>query len=443
MKGKSPDPNQRNLLFQYLRDLLNPRHPLYRLAEKIQWGELDKHFSHCYDHTGRPAKPVRLMVSLLILKQLYNLSDESVVERWIENPYFQFFSGDTTFHWKFPVHPTDLVYFRKRIGEEGAKKIFQISIDLHGKKAREKEVLVDTTVQEKNITFPTDTKLYNRIIHQCVKIADEEGLVLRQSYRRTTKKLMLAQRFRNHPKNYKKAKKAERKLRTIAGRLVREIERKLPFEVYEQYKGKVKIFEKVLSQKRNSKNKIYSLHEPQVYCVSKGKDHKKYEFGAKASIVLTKNSGIIVGALHIPENKYDGHTLPEVLEQTEEVIGKRPKVAICDRGYRGKSRVGDTQIVIPKPPGKRTSDYEKRKARKRFRRRAGIEPIIGHLKSDYRLARNYLKGDLGDAINLMLAASAFNFKKLMKQLLDFLSTVFDPISKRTQHLKFHFGALVV
>jgi len=177
--------------------------------------------------------------------------------------------------------------------------------------------------------------------------------------------------------------------------------------------------------------------------VSKGKDHKKYEFGAKASIVLTKNSGIIVGALHIPENKYDGHTLPEALEQTEELIGKRPKVAICDRGYRGTSRVGDTQIVIPKPPGKRTSDYEKRKARKRFRRRAGIEPIIGHLKSDYRLARNYPKGSLGDAINLMLAASAFNFKKLMKQLLDFLSTVFDPISKRIQHLKFRFGALVV
>ena len=312
------------------------------------------------------------------------------------------------------------MYFRKRIGEEGVKKIFQISIDLHGKKAKEKEVLVDTTVQEKNITFPTDTKLYKRIIEHCVCIAAKERIILRQSYRRTTKKLMLAQRFRNHPKNRKKARSAQRKLKTIAGRLVRELERKLPASSLGRYCQEIALFQKIVAQKRNSTNKIYSIHEPQVYCINKGKEHKKYEYGSKASIVVTKNSGIIVGAVNFSKNDYDGHTLPEALKQTKELVGKRPDVAICDRGYKGNKFIDGTQIVIPKNPGKKASAYERQKARKRFRRRAGIEPIIGHLKSDFKLMRNYLKGSVGDSINLMLAAMAFNLRKLLRQLLDYL-----------------------
>ena len=195
MKGTAPDPSQLHLLRQRLEDLINPKHPLCKLAKRMPWQEIEHHFSGLYATTGRPAKPIRLMVSLLVVKQLYNLSDESVVERWVENPYFQFFSGETVFQWDFPCHPTDLIYFRKRIGEEGVQKIFQVSIELHGKKAHEREVLVDTTVQEKNITFPTDTKLYKRMIAHCVDIANKERITLRQSYRRTTKKLLLAQRF--------------------------------------------------------------------------------------------------------------------------------------------------------------------------------------------------------------------------------------------------------
>jgi len=228
MKGRSPDQSQLSVLPQRLEDLVNPRHPLYRLSKRIPWDDIEKHFSGLYHHSGRPAKPVRLMVSLLILKQLYNLSDESIVERWVENPYYQFFSGETLFQWEFPCHSTDLVYFRKRIGKKGVEKILKISIELHGKKAKEAEVLVDTTVQEKNITFPTDTKLYKRVIEHCISIAGKEGIGLRQSYKRTTKKLMLTQRFRNHPKNRKKALAAQRKLKTIAGRLVRELGKKLP-----------------------------------------------------------------------------------------------------------------------------------------------------------------------------------------------------------------------
>lgn len=428
MKGKSPDPLQQSLLSSALRDILNPRHPLYQLTGKIPWKEIEEEFSVLYHHSGRPGIPIRLMVALLILKQLYNLSDETVVERWVENPYFQFFSGETVFRWDFPIHPTNLVYFRRRIGQEGVKKILQVSIALHGEKVRESEVLIDTTVQEKNITFPTDTKLYKRIIDQCVKIAGTESLTLRQSYRRSAKKLLMAQRWRNHPRNRKKATAAGRKLKTIAGRLIRELARKLPQGVKDKYEQSLELFARVIDQHKSDKNKIYSLHEPDVYCVSKGKEHKKYEFGAKAAIVVTKNSGIIVGALHIPGNKYDGHTLPEVLKQSTELVGQRPRVAICDRGFRGRAVVDGTTIMIPRRPGKAATAYEKTKARKRFRRRAGIEPIIGHLKSDYRLARNFLKGHFGDAINLMLAAAAFNFKKLMKQLQYFLSLLLELIT---------------
>ena len=435
MKGKSPDQRQLNLFAQRLADQLNPKHPLCRLAAKIPWDVLEDEFSKHYSQTGRSAHPVRLMVGLLILKQLRNLSDEAVVERWVENGYYQYFCGEAFFQWELPCHPTDLVYFRRRIGEEGIKRILQISIDLHGAKSRERELLIDSTVQEKNITFPTDTKLYSKIAEKCVAIAEQEGVKLRQTYRRTLKKLVLAQRFRSHPKNYKKAKKAARKLKTIAGRLMRDLGRKLSVNAYGHYSSFFKIFEQVLDQQRNSSNKIYSIHEPEVYCIGKGKAHKKYEFGAKASIAVTKNSGIIVGAVSHPQNIHDSKTLVDVISQSSELRGQCPTVAICDRGYRGKSKVGETQILIPKPSGKRATAYQRQKARERFRKRAGIEPIIGHLKSDYRLMRNFLKGSVGDSINLMLAAAAFNFKKWMREVQLFFAAIFIALILKNNHLK--------
>ena len=411
-----------------LIDQLDPENELVILAKQIPWDYFEKEFSPLYNEKmGRPANPIRLMTGLLILKQMEDLSDKKIIKKiikaWVRDPYMQCFCGETEFQWHFPCDPTDLVYFRKRIGEEGVEKILAVSIALHGKEALEKEVTIDTTVQEKNITFPTDSKLHRKIIEKCREIADAEEIQLRRSYKRTVKKLIMAQRFANHPKNKRKAKKARKELKTIAGRLLRELYRKLPSWGIAFYKERLELFERVLSQEKNSKDKIYSLHEPDVYCLSKGKEHKKYEFGAKASIVTTKNSGIIVGALSFAKNTYDGHTLDPVLKQVERLRGKMPEIGICDRGYRGVSRVGDTQILIPKPPGKRASSYEKQKARKRFRRRAGIEPIIGHLKSDFRLKRNFLAGIKGDSINLMMAAAAFNFKKLLRRLIYFFVSI--------------------
>ncbi len=415
MQGHKDDLNQQQFLYNGLKEMLNPRNALYQLADKIDWSDFEDELGQYYSVEGRPSKPIRLMVSLLILKQLYNKGDESVVEQWVQNPYWQYFSGEKEFQWKMPLEPSDFVHFRKRIGEKGAERIFKTSIEVHGKSSEEKSVVIDTTVQEKNITYPTDAKLQRKIICQCVKIAKDEGIELRQSYKRTVKRLLLLQRFKRHSKNYKQALRAGRKLRTIAGRLSREIERKLPLPVLPRYSERLSLFNRVLSQKREDSNKIYSLHAPEVYCISKGKEHKKYEFGNKVSIALTKSSCIIVGAVSISENKYDGDTLPETIAQRKRLIEKPLESAIVDRGYRGRKEIEGVRIIIP-DNGLKASEYEKRKKRYCFRRRAAIEPVIGHLKSDFGLSRNFLKGKIGDSINVMLAAAAFNFRKYIRKL---------------------------
>jgi len=439
MKSNSPNQSQSTFLYQGLKEILNPKEPLYQLSDKMPWGEMEKEFEKYYVNFGRPAKPIRLMVSLLLLKQMYNLGDETVVESWVQNPYWQYFSGYTMFQWKFPIEPTDLVHFRKRIGKKGIEKIFKISIDLHGKKSKENEVVIDTTVQEKNITYPTDVKLHKKIIDKCVKIALEEDVELRQSYRRISKQLVIDQRGNRSKKGKTKARKSAKKLKTIAGRLTRELRRKLTKELLQRYEEEIKLFEKVLSQQKGDNNKIYSLHEPKVYCMSKGKAHKRFEFGSKVSIVLTKDSGIAVGAYNFEENIYDGHTLPEVLEQIKRLTEKEPKVAIVDRGYRGESKVGNTEILRPKRPKKKATPYEKTKARKRFRRRAAIEPVIGHLKQDFRLSRNFLKGTQGDMVNVLLAAAAYNLTKWMriesKKIFLFVLSRFSKISDFILSLK--------
>lgn len=396
---------------QSLEDLLNPAMPLFKLANTLNWRAIEDEFKELYSHKGRPAKPIRLMIGLLLLKQLENLSDETVVERWMQNPYYQYFCGEVEFQWASPADPTDLVYFRKRISSAGVEKLLKMSVELHGEKGAEMEVLTDTTVQEKNITFPTDAKLHKKISTRCVEIANKENIPLRKTYKQTIPKLLKAQHNRKHPKRAKSAKKAARRLKSIAASLVRELERKLTPEQLSKYLSEFGLFNKVLAQTLHSKNKIYSLHEPEVCCISKGKEHKKYEFGQKVSITKTMNSGIIVGVKVFKDSPYDGHTLPEVIEQVKNITGKEPLHCVVDRGYKGIKNVGETEIHMPKKPLKSATSYEKRKARKRFRKRAGIEPVIGHLKSDFKMKVNFLKGFIGDEINAMLAGCAFNLRK--------------------------------
>lgn len=418
MVGKIDKNPQLNIFQVPLVNFIQKNHELCLLAAKINWDEIENELSsyYCLDN-GRTSIPIRKIVSLILLKRIFDLSDEQVVSRWKENPYWQYFSGETFFQHQDPFDPTELIKFRKRIGESGAEKLLKVSIHLFEKEEiQEKEVLIDTTVQEKNITFPTDTKLQKKIIEKCWVIAEREGIQLRQSYRRTLKQLMIDQRFREHPKRKKKARAAARKIHTIAGRIVRDIERNMSPIQREEYFETLLLFKMVLEQEREGHNKIYSLHEPEVKCIAKGKEAKKYEFGNKSSIVKTSKSGIIIGAMAFAENVYDGDTLQPQLEQVERLIGKLPEYGITDRGYKGRKSVLGTKIITPKLLPASTNSYQKQKARKRFRARAGIEPIIGHLKHDHRMLRNYLSGVDGDKINTLLAATGFNLKKMLRRL---------------------------
>ena len=418
MVGKIDKTPQLNIFKVPLVSFIRESHELCLLAKKIDWDLVENDFIeyYCLDN-GRPSIPIRKVVGVILLRRMFNLSDESVVDNWRENPYWQYFCGEVNFQHGPPFDPTELIKFRKRIGEPGAEKLLKLSIDLFNRKeVEEKVVLIDTTVQEKNITFPTDTKLQKKIIEKCRAIAAREGIKLRQSYKRTVKQLMIDQRFRSHPKRKKKANAAARKIQTLAGRIVRDIERKLTQEQLIKYADELHIFNLILQQKKGDKNKIYSIHEPDVKCIAKGKESKKYEFGNKSSIVKTKVSGIIVGALGFKDNPYDGHTLNPQLEQTEWLTGKLPKVAVVDRGYRGRKQVKGVDILSPKKLPAKGTAYLKHKMRKLFRARAGIEPIIGHLKHDHRMERNYLSGNIGDNMNTILAATGFNMMKMLKRL---------------------------
>lgn len=414
MQAKPSGTHQTSFLMPTLGDQLDPRQPLRQLAEKLPWTEFEQAFGKHYSPEGRPAKPVRLMVGLLLLKQLFNQGDETVVAAWVQNPYWQYFCGMHEFQWQVPCDPSDLVYFRQRIGEAGVQRILQVTTQLHGKAAQEPEVVVDTTVQEKNITHPTDTKLTHKIIRRCWKLADHNGVKLRRRYRKAVRQGVMAQRWRRDPRKRKAAHRALRKMKVIAGRLIRELERKLPAEVREEQRENFALYRRVLGQQRSDRNKIYSLHEPQVYCLSKGKEHKKYEFGSKASVVMTKTGGVIVGAVAHAENLYDGDALRPALEQTRSITGQQPARAIVDRGYRGRKQVDGTEVLLPGKPKPGQSKSVSARMRARFRRRAAIEPVISHLKHQYRLARCFLKGFTGDQVNLLLAAAAWNLKKWLR-----------------------------
>ena len=397
-------------LFLSINDQINQKHPLYLLGNSIRWSLFDDAFKKHYSQTmGKPAKPIRLMVSLLILKHLRNLSDENLVEQWAENIYYQYFSGEQHFQPNIPCVPTELVAFRQRIGEPGVELILKESIRVNAPDDKSNYgdvVSIDTTVQEKNITYPTDDKLYKKIIKKCWKIADKEGVDLRQSYIRVVKVLSNRQRFKSTKSGAKAARKASKRIKIIAGRLVRELYRKLTPKGLSEHNTTLQLFQKVLAQQRADSNKIYSLHEPDVKCYSKGKEHKKFEFGSKASIVVDQGSGIIMGAMNFTETLHDSKTLPQVLDQYERINEKQPNEAFVDRGYRGIKKYKETTIFIPAP----NKDITKQQ-RKKHSKRAAIEPVIGHLKHDYRLSRNYLKGIVGDTINLLLAAAAMNFKR--------------------------------
>ena len=418
MLGKNPK-KQPELFRPMLVDFIDDKHELVLLSEKIDWDYFEKEFSPLYSKTGNPSHPIRFMVGCLLLKHLYNLGDETLASAWIMNPYMQHFCGRVFFEHQFPCDPSNFVHFRKRIGEKGIEKIFSYSVRMHDAKTSTSNfVLSDTTVQENNTTFPTDAKLCKKVIDYCNKIAENEGIKQRQRYTKVSKQLVRNTYNGKHPKRAKLARKSQRQLKTIAMRLIRELERNFTAEQQEFYRESMELYTKAVTQKRNNTDKVYSLHKPFTRCIAKGKAHKQYEFGNKVGLVTTSNKGkkIILGIKAFLQTPYDGHTIEPLLEQMETGGQQLPKELVYDRGGKGKSEIKGVKISIPGVPRKTDTAYQKHTKRKKFRTRAAIEPIIGHLKTDFRLAQNYFLGETGPQINALLSATAWNMKKMMEIL---------------------------
>jgi len=436
MHAKKRELSQEELFKSRLDQMLDPKHPLFRLANAIDWEYFEKEFGKFYvENVGRPGKPIRILVGLHYLKNAYDESDESCVERFLENPYWQYFCGFEHFQHEFPLKPTTLVKWRQRIGKTGIEKLFYQTLLTAQKlgllnKSHLNKVNIDTTVQEKAIAYPTDARLYYKMQVKLVKTAQKYGIELRQSYRRLGKKALVMQGRYAHARQMKRAMRETKRLKMYLGRITRELRRKTGDAASGALEELLQRSERLLQQKKHDTNKLYSCHAPEVECISKGKTHKKYEFGCKVSVAATSRDNWIVGIQAHHGNPYDGHTLTDMLTLVDRMTGTPVKEAYCDRGYRGHNHTGDTIVHIAGNKRGMT-----RSLRKWLRRRCAIEPIIGHLKSDNRMDRNYLKGAVGDTINALLCGCGANIRKLIAAFflpLEFLIKLYE---KMLEYLK--------
>jgi IS5 family transposase len=417
MTPQKPD-NQNQLFQPPLEPILNDRHPLYKLAAHIDWQAIDQELACCYsEDMGRPGNATRLMVGLHYLKHAYDESDESLMARWVENPYWQYFCGYAYMEHIFPIDPSSLSRWRHRVGPERMEILLKETLstalrEKYLKPSEASQIIVDTTVQEKAIAFPTDARLYLKSIHRLVKLARERNIPLRQSYVRVSKKAFFKQGRYARAKQYKRAAKLTKKLKTYLGRLIRDIERKVidPDEVLATLLERTK---RIHDQKRDDSPKLYSLDAPEVECISKGKAHKRYEFGCKVSLSITHRNNWITSSAALHGNPFDGRTLATTLERSESNTHIEVKEAYVDQGYRGHDYVGDATIYKQDGTLKRLT----RTIRNKIKRRSAIEPTIGHVKSDNRMGRNYLQGAAGDQINAILAAAGYNMRKLIAAFL--------------------------
>ncbi len=433
------DSGQNDLFKARLDQIVDLNHPLAKLARTVDWRFLEERFSAAYsDSSGQPPLPTRLMAGLAILKHMHDLSDEVLCEHWIENPYYQLFCGEEFFQHKLAFDRSSMTRWRQRMGEDKLIALIQESLNVAtrtgaARPADFSKVIVDTTVQPKAVAFPTDGKLMHRARERLVRLAKKHGVGLRQSYGRVGKHALIAHQRYAHAKQFRRANRALRTLRTYLGRVTRDIVRKIKGEaaLEEIFGLPLMLARRVREQRQNQRGpKVYSLHAPEVECIGKGKAHRPYEFGVKVSIATTlrhsRGGQFIAHAKALPGNPYDGHTLETVIPEIEAQIGASLARIVADRGYRGHNAPPDHRFkVYISGQKRRVTEHIKRE----LRRRSAVEPVIGHAKGEHRMGRNYLAGQQGDAINVVLAAAGYNFRRLLAWLAIFLSAYLIAIAR--------------
>jgi IS5 family transposase len=427
MRPKERRESGQNDLFRARLDqIVDIGHPLVKLGKAIDWRFLEDRFGAAYsDRAGHPPLPTRLMAGLAILKSMHDLSDEDVCARWIENPYFQLFCGEEFFRHKTPFDRSSLTRWRQRMGGEKLAALIQESLATATRTGAAKpsdfsRVIVDTTVQSKAVAFPTDARLMHRARERLVRLAKKTGVSLRQSYQRVGKHALIAHQRYAHAKQFKRANRALRTIRTYLGRVCRDLVRKTSDDdpLRAIFAQPLSLAFAVREQRQHQRGrKIYSLHAPEVECIGKGKAHRPYEFGVKISLATTlhrsKGGQFIAHVKAMPGNPYDGHTLATVLPEIEAQIGAPLTRIVADRGYRGHNAPPDMGFKIYISGQRRgVTDAIKRE----LRRRSAVEPVIGHAKAEHRMGRNFLKGPHGDAANAVLAAAGYNFRRLLAWL---------------------------
>ena len=406
-----------------LKKMLDLSHPLCRLGDAINWKKMEKHFATDSSYGRRP-KETRLIVGLYYLKCAFNLSDEVLLECWLENPYWQYFCGETEFQRKLPLDRTTMIKWRRELDSKKFDKLLEETIDLGLdlgvlKRADVKVVNVDTTVMEKAIAFPTDIRLCHKAREKLVSLCKKEGILLRQSYIRKSKNAVFKYGRYRHARHYRRANKELRNVKNYLGRVIRDIERKCPAEERSPLLVKtLSLAMQVYKQKKQDKNKLYSLHAPEVECIAKGKSHKKYEFGCKVGVVTSSKSNFILGIQAFHGNPYDGHTLEESLSRAKTLSKMSIKEAYVDQGYKGHG-VSDVEVNIVNWNRKDIS----RSKRKKMKRRSAIEPVIGHMKNDFGNFRNQFHGKHGDKIAALFLGIGFNLRKIFKKINKFRNIV--------------------
>ncbi len=422
MRSKSSPSRHDDLFRERLDAMINMRHPLVRLAAVIDWQGFDDEFGTLYSPIGRPGVVTRLMVGLHYLKHTGNLSDELVVERWLENPYWQYFCGLEYFSHELPIDPSSMTRWRQRIGPEAMEALLKATVvaalDTDTIKPSSLErVTVDTTVQPKAIAHPTDARLYHKALQLLVKKARKFGVELRQSHTRLAKRAALKVGRYAHARQFKRMRRELKRLKTYLGRVFRDVSRKIADnpQLQQRFARLLGRIERLLAQQPKDTGKLYALHAPEVVCIAKGKAHKRYEFGAKVGIAVTNREGLFLAACAFNGNPFDGHTLTSTLNQAETITDTAIQRVYVDRGYRGHDYAGRARVMIAGQKRGLTPTM-----RRELKRRSAIEPMIGHAKNDGRLGRNHLLGSNGDKINALLAAAGLNLRLILNRLNRFL-----------------------